>query len=105
MRLERLGAALRRVTIVSRGPKPVPLLRALGVPVAVVVPEPNSWKEIVDAVAARPERRIAVQEYGHFNAEMHAAMERLGARVTAIEIYRWELSAMTLKPCARRRGG
>ncbi len=63
MPVERLAAALRRVIIVSRGPKPVPLLRALGVPVAVVVPEPNTWKEIVEAVAVRPERRIAVQEY------------------------------------------
>src|SRR5579863_5956746 len=60
---ERLGAALRRTTIVSRGPKPMVALRALGVPVHALIPEPNTWKEIVVAVAARPERRIAVQEY------------------------------------------
>lgn len=104
MPLERLGAALRRVTIVSRGPKPVPLLRALDVPVAVVVPEPNTWKEIVDAVAVRAERRIAVQEYGRFNAEMHAALEKLGAHVTPIAIYRWELpdDLDPLREAARR---
>jgi len=88
---ERFAAALRRAAIVSRGPKPLAVLRALGVPVAVVVPEPNTWKEIVEAVAARPERRIAVQEYGRSNPEMNAALEALGARVTPIAGYRWEL--------------
>ncbi len=104
MPVERLAAALRRVTIVSRGPKPVPLLRALNVPVAVVVPEPNTWKEIVDAVAARPERRVAVQEYGRPNFEMNAALEDLGAQVTPIAIYRWELpqDIEPLREAARR---
>src|SRR5579871_1834988 len=104
MPLERLGAALRRVTIVSRGPKPVPMLRALSVPVAIVVPEPNTWKEIVEAVADRPERRIAVQEYGRPNREMNAALEHLGARVTPFAIYRWELPAdiEPLRKAARR---
>jgi len=93
MPVDRLAAALRRVTIISRGPKPVPILRALDVPVHVVVPEPNTWKEIVDAVARRPERRIAVQEYGRPNLEMNAELRALGANVTPIAIYRWELPA------------
>lgn len=93
MPVERLAAALRRVTVVSRGPKPVAVLRTLDVPVHLVVPEPNTWKEIVEAVAARPERRIAVQEYGRPNLEMNAALERLGAQVTPLAIYRWELPA------------
>ena len=87
----RLGAALGRVTIVSRGPKPLPVLRELGARAQIVVPEPNTWKEIVEAVAARPERRIAVQEYGRPNREMNAALENLGASVTPIVLYRWEL--------------
>lgn len=101
---ERLAAALRRVIIVSRGPKPVPLLRSLGVPVAVVVPEPNTWKEIVEAIAARPERRVAVQEYGRPNLQMNAALEGLGAHVTPIAIYRWELpeDIEPLRTAARR---
>ena len=48
---ERIADGLRRTTIVSRGPKPAAVLRALGVPVQVMVPEPNTWKEIVEAVA------------------------------------------------------
>ena len=101
---ERLSAALRRVTIVSRGPKPLPILRELGARAQIVVPEPNTWREIVEAVAARPERRIAVQEYGRPNLEMNAALEKLGASVTPIVLYRWELptDVVPLQTAARR---
>ena len=100
----RLGAALSRATIVSRGPKPLPILRELGVRAQIVVPEPNTWKEIVEAVAASPGRRIAVQEYGRPNLEMNAALERLGASVTPVVLYRWELPADVgpLQSAARR---
>jgi uroporphyrinogen-III synthase len=101
---ERLSAALRGVTIVSRGPKPLPILRELGAHADLVVPEPNTWKEIVAGIESRPERRIAVQEYGRPNLEMNAALERLGASVTAIVLYRWELPAdlEPLREAARR---
>jgi len=91
MPIGRLGDALRTVTIISRGPKPVPILLELNVRARVMVPEPNTWKEIVDVVAARPERRIAVQEYGRPNPEMYRALEQLGATVAPVAIYRWEL--------------
>jgi uroporphyrinogen-III synthase len=104
MPVARLAAGLRRVTIVCRGPKPVPLLREMQVPVHVVVPEPNTWKEIVEAVRARQERRIAVQEYGRPNLQMNAALEDLGAKVTPVAIYRWELpdDLELLREAARR---
>ena len=91
MPLERLSAALGRATIVSRGPKPVGVLKPLGVPIHVIIPEPNTWKEIVDVVALREERRIAVQEYGRPNLEMNRALEELGAVVSPVALYRWEL--------------
>lgn len=91
MPAERLGAALRKAVIVSRGSKPVPILRSLQVPIEVMIPEPNTWKEVVLALAARTERRIAVQEYGRPNLEMNAALEALGATVTPFALYRWEL--------------
>lgn len=102
--LARLAEGLRRTFIVSRGPKPVPILRELGARAHIVVPEPNTWKEVVEAVAARPERRIAVQEYGRPNPEMTAALEALGAHVTPFAIYRWDLPADThpLREAARR---
>src|SRR6266852_506073 len=70
--------ALRRVTIVSRGPKPVAVLHELGVTGKIMVPEPNTWKEIVPVIASRTERRITIQEYGRDNPEFVAALEELG---------------------------
>jgi uroporphyrinogen-III synthase len=103
----RLGGAFSRATIVSRGPKPLPILREIGVRAQIVVPEPNTWKEIVEAVAARTERRIAVQEYGRPNLEMNEALEKLGASVTSIVLYRWELPAndKPLRTAARGLAG
>ena len=102
--VERLGSALKKVTILSRGPKPLPVLRELGVKADVVVPEPNTWREIVEAVAARAERRILVQEYGRPNPEMTSALEALGASVTPMVVYRWTLpeDCGPLREAARR---
>lgn len=104
MPLDRLSAALRRVTIVSRGPKPVGVLKPLGVPIHLMIPEPNTWREIVEAVAQRPERRIAVQEYGRPNVEMNEALAAMGATVTPVALYRWELpdDLAPLEDAARR---
>jgi uroporphyrinogen-III synthase len=89
--VERLTSALRRVSVVSRGPKPVGVLRSLNVPVDLIVPEPNTWRELVEAVRHRPERRIAVQEYGRLNTPLHTALQQIGAEVTPVALYRWEL--------------
>ena len=93
MPVERFCAALSRAVLVARGPKPIGVLRQLGLHPQVVIPEPNTWKEIVAAVAERPERRIAVQEYGRPNVEMNAALEGLGGVVTPVAVYRWEMPA------------
>ena len=88
---QNLSDALRRITIVSRGPKPVAVLREIGVPGGIIVPEPNTWREIVPILAARPERRITIQEYGRSNRDLIAAVEATGAEVCALPIYRWTL--------------
>lgn len=102
--VERLSAALGKATLVARGPKPLPILRELGLKASIVIPEPNTWKEIVEAVASRPERKIAIQEYGRPNLEMNRALEELGATVTPVVLYRWDLPAdiEPLKTAARR---
>jgi uroporphyrinogen-III synthase len=83
--------ALRRVTLVARGPKPVAALRELGLAPAIVAPEPNTWRELLAATEGRPERRIAVQEYGRPNAELLAGLRARGAEVTAVRVYQWAL--------------
>jgi len=83
--------ALRGVTVVARGPKPLAVLREWGVPVAVSVPEPNTWREILAAIESRPERRIAVQEYGRPSTELIDGLLLTGASVTPVPVYQWDL--------------
>jgi len=83
--------ALRKITIVARGPKPAAALREMQVPVSINVPEPNTWREVLAAVAGRHERRIAVQEYGKSNPELLAGLRELGADVTPVRVYQWDL--------------
>jgi uroporphyrinogen-III synthase len=83
--------ALRKITIVTRGPKPLAALRELGVPAHINAPEPNTWRELLEAIHGRPERRIAIQEYGRSNEELIAALQAKGAQVTPVPVYAYEL--------------
>lgn len=87
--------ALRKLTVVARGPKPVTALRELAVPVTVAVPEPNTWRELLEAIRDRPERRIAVQLYGRPHPELVSALESRGATVTTIAVYTWAMPVDT----------
>ncbi len=88
-------AALSRIPTVVRGLKPQAVLRELGVPIALAVPDPNTWREILSAIddAAIPlqGRRVAVQEYGRSNPELVAGLEARGASVLQVPVYRWAL--------------
>jgi uroporphyrinogen-III synthase len=91
---ERIVAALGKVQLVARGPKPIAALRDLGLQAAVTVPEPNTWREILSTLDADVNvqgKRIAIQEYGIANPELTAALQSRGAVVTLIPIYRWAL--------------
>lgn len=83
--------ALRKVCVVARGPKPMAVLREMQVPVTVAVPEPNTWRELLAATSDRPERKIAVQEYGKSNPELLAGLRDRGADVTPVRVYQWAL--------------
>jgi uroporphyrinogen-III synthase len=88
---ERFPEALGRTTIVARGPKPVAALREMGLKPAVTAPEPNTWRELLAALEGRPERRIAVQEYGRSNPDLLGALRARGAEVTPVRVYGWDL--------------
>jgi len=83
--------ALRKLTIVVRGPKPMAVMREWNVPVAVTVPEPNTWREVLAAIDGRAERRIAVQEYGRPSDELIAGLRQRGGDVTTVPVYQWDL--------------
>jgi uroporphyrinogen-III synthase len=88
---DRFVNALRKLTIVARGPKPVAVLREWGVPIAVTVPEPNTWRELLDTIAGRPEKSVAVQEYGRSNPELLSGLAAQGRRATPVPVYQWAL--------------
>ena len=88
---EQFFNALRSLTVVARGPKPVAALREMNVPVTVHVPEPNTWREIMSSIEARTERRIAVQEYGRPATELLDALRERGAEVTPVPVYQYAM--------------
>ena len=94
---EEFICALRRLPVVARGPKPMAVLKELEVPVALAVPEPNTWRELLAALDGNPEtlpiqgKRVAVQEYGASNPELLAGLSERGAQVTRVPVYEWAL--------------
>ena len=96
--------ALRRLTVVARGPKPASALREMGVTPALVAPEPNTWRELLQITAGRAERSIAVQEYGRSNPELIDGLRTRGADVTTVRVYEYGLpeDPESLREAARR---
>jgi uroporphyrinogen-III synthase len=83
--------ALRSLTVVARGSKPMAVLREWDIPAAITVPEPNTWREILAAIAGRAERKIVVQEYGRPATELTDGLRARGAEVTTVPVYQWDL--------------
>lgn len=94
---DEIVSALSQLTTVARGPKPVKALRELGVPVTITVPEPNTWREVLETLEAEPRgvdlkgARVAVQEYGVPNELLMHGLRTRGAEVTRVPVYRWAL--------------
>ena len=93
---DQLAAALSKVSVVARGPKPVSVLREWGVPVTLTVPEPNTWREVLHALDQKKEKiplhgvHVAVQEHGVPSGELYAGLTERGALVFPIPVYKWE---------------
>jgi len=86
--------AWRRSSVVARGPKPVAVLRELGLVPDVVAPEPNTWRELLVALDAQlplQGKVVAVQEYGVANESLLAALAERGAEIVRVPVYRWAL--------------
>jgi uroporphyrinogen-III synthase len=87
----RLPAELRKLTVAVRGPKPMAVMKEWNVPVSVTVPEPNTYRELLDALKDRPERSVALQEYGRTNHALVEGLEAQGRTVTSVPVYQWGL--------------
>lgn len=86
-----LRAALARITIIVRGPKPSAAIREIGLTPQVQVPEPNTWREVLDAMRPRQELRVVLQEYGKSNAALIEGLRAQNRTVSAVRIYGWGL--------------
>ena len=88
---------LKKIPVVARGPKPVSVLRPLGVPIALTAPEPNTWRELLQVLDANAQTVplrdtvVAVQEYGASNEDLLAALRDRGAQVRKVPVYDWQL--------------
>jgi uroporphyrinogen-III synthase len=91
---EEVIGALRGVTLVCRGPKPIAALKEVGLRAALAVPEPNTWRDLLAALDRElpvRDKRVAVQEYGARNEELLTELERRGAHAMPVPIYGWAL--------------
>ncbi len=88
-------ASLSKVPVLARGPKPVAALKELSVPIRWNVPEPNTWREILQVLDSNnlPLRgqRVAVQEYGVPSRDLLQGLNERGAEVLAVHVYDWAL--------------
>ena len=92
--LDSIKAALARVCLVARGPKPIAALKELSLTPEIAVPEPNTWRDILQALDDRKPvagLRVAVQEYGVSNVDLLEALRQRGANVSRVPVYRWGL--------------
>src|SRR5579859_4780984 len=94
---EKIVHRLSGIAVVARGPKPAKVLREYQIPAAIAVPEPNTWREILQELDKNSPgfklkgSRIAIQEYGVSNLALVAELKNRGAEVTLVPVYRWTL--------------
>jgi uroporphyrinogen decarboxylase len=89
----RFLAALDDMTTVVRGPKPLAVLRELGVTPKHRVPEPNTWRELLETLDAHvpvANQVVGLQEYGQPNPSLIAGLEARGATVLNLKVYSWD---------------
>jgi uroporphyrinogen-III synthase len=86
-------AALSKTVLACRGPKPVAVLKELGLRPTVTAPEPNTWRDLLIALEAidLSQRRVWVQEYGRPHPELVSGLVSRGAYVQSAAVYAWQL--------------
>ncbi|QDT03397.1 Uroporphyrinogen decarboxylase [Rubripirellula lacrimiformis] len=90
---QRFLESLSDVTTICRGPKPAAALREFGITATHRVPEPNTWRELLQTIDAHvpvANQVVGLQEYGVTNASLIAGLEARGATVEPVRVYGWE---------------
>jgi uroporphyrinogen decarboxylase len=91
---DRLLAAISDITTITRGPKPVAVLKEFGLQPTFKVGPPNTWREVLSLIDEKcnvAQQAVGLQEYGQPNASLVAGLEARGAKVETVRVYRWDL--------------
>jgi uroporphyrinogen-III synthase len=92
---EQFIRALSKIPVLARGPKPVAALKELGIPIAWTVPEPNTWREILQVLDANKVplqgRTVAVQEHGVPSPHLIEGLQQRDAKTITVHVYDWAL--------------
>ena len=82
--------ALARSKILARGPKAVAALKRAGVRIDLVAESPTT-EGIIQTLSKQDlnGKSVLVQLYGEDNPGLSSALERMGARVTALSLYQY----------------
>jgi uroporphyrinogen decarboxylase len=91
---QRFLDTLSDVVTIARGPKPAAAMHEVGLTPTHRVPEPNTWRELLQTIDANvpvANQTVALQEYGITNPSLIAGLEARGADVLRLQVYRWEL--------------
>ncbi len=91
---DRILAALSKTRVVVRGPKPTSVCKMNGIPIAVTVPPPNTWQEILQILSEEDllrGKKAALLEYGRSDLNFREELRERGALVDPIQVYSWGL--------------
>ncbi len=95
---ERYLNALADITTIVRGPKPVAAMKEVNLTPTIKVPEPNTWRELlqtIDAGVSIASHVVGLQEYGKPNPSLIAGLEARGATVVNVRVYQYDFPVDT----------
>ena len=92
-RLPEVLAALDRVTVIARSPKPASVLRRNKVRIDLMPPEPFTSEDLIASIDGIDfsGREVAVQAYGGPNNLLTRTLRERGASVREVSLYGWGL--------------
>lgn len=95
---QRFIDSLSDIPTICRGPKPAAAMREVGITPTYRVPEPNTWRELlqtIDSNLSIANLNVGLQEYGITNSSLVAGLEARGATVEPVRVYGWEFPEET----------
>ena len=92
-REEEFVAALDRLTVIARSPKPARVLRRYKIHIDVMPPEPYTTADLVNSLQEwdLSGKVVALQHYGGPNRPLVLHLEERGADVRQVTLYTWGL--------------